>query len=133
MTKLKKKKIKNVSVGVNSFENVINGNDFIYLDPPYYLSGNMFRGIYPSRNRPINHNNFNHNFLAEILKSYKGKWMLSYNDCIEVKKLYEKFNFYFPSWQYTMGQGETRIGINRKKNSDSTHIKKSHEILITNY
>jgi DNA adenine methylase len=34
-------------------------------------------------------------------------------------------------WQYTMGQGETRIGKNRaKRNYDNTNTKQSHEILI---
>ncbi len=42
---------------------------------------------------------------------------------------YKDFQQFFPSWQYTMGQGETRIGKNRKNNK-SDHIKKSHEIII---
>ena len=32
-------------------------------------------------------------------------------------------------WQYTLGQGETRIGKNRIE-SGTGHVKKSHELLI---
>lgn len=132
--KLKENRIKNVSIERKSFEDAIhkNSKEFMYLDPPYVLAGEMFKGIYPSRNRPFNHKGFKHELLAEILKSYKGKWILSYNDCDEVREMYKGFNFYFPTWQYTMGQGETRIGANRQEKNVS-HIKKSHEILITNY
>jgi DNA adenine methylase len=131
---LKENPLKNISVRQKSFEDAIdiNSTEFMYLDPPYFLAGKMFRGIYPSRNRPFNHNGFDHNLLCDILKKYKGKWVLSYNDCDEVKKMYKGYNFYYPEWQYTMGQGETRIGTNRK-NINADHIKKSHEILITNF
>jgi DNA adenine methylase len=130
---LKNNELNNLQVYCDDFVNVIDKCDgFLYLDPPYYLSGKMFKGIYPSRNRPFNHNNFKHQELFEMLNNYKYKWMLSYNDCDEIKSLYKNFNFYFPEWQYTMGQGETRIGKNRL-NDNNNHIKKSHEILITNY
>lgn len=34
-------------------------------------------------------------------------------------------------WQYTMGQGETRIGKNRlQRDYDNNNIKTSHELLI---
>ena len=33
-------------------------------------------------------------------------------------------------WQYTFGQGDTRIGANRQNLNGGSHIKKSHELLI---
>lgn len=107
--------------------------DFLYLDPPYFLEGDskMFRGIYPMRNFPIHHNGFNHERLAELLKNHKGGFILSYNDCSWVRKAYKNFKIVEIAWQYTMGQGETRIGKNRlERDYDNKNIKSSHELLI---
>ena len=115
------------------FENVINihENDFLYCDPPYYIGedSKMFKGIYPMRNIPIHHKNFKHEKLRDLLLSHKGGFVLSYNDCKTIRNYYKNFKQFFPTWQYTMGQGEKRIGKNRTEKGES-HIKKSHEILI---
>lgn len=107
-------------------------NDFFYLDPPYFLDGDskMFKGIYPQRNFPIHHNGFNHELLAQLLNAHKGKFILSYNDCEFVRTAYKNFKILEPKWQYTMGQGETRIGKNRLERGDNHNIKHSHELLI---
>lgn len=134
LEKIKNFNTKNLIVNCSSFEEVFNNypNDFFYCDPPYVLEGDsrMFKGIYPMRNFPIHHNNFNHELLSELLKKHKGKFILSYNDCKFVREIYKDFKILEPKWQYTMGQGETRIGKNRTKRGDSNNIKKSHELLI---
>ncbi len=126
-------KLENISVYQGSFEHVIPKykNDMLYCDPPYYLEGDskMFKGIYPQRNFPIHHNGFDHEKLRDLLLEHKGGFVLSYNDCTTIRNWYKDFEFVEVSWQYTMGQGETRIGSNRQKNGDN-HIKKSHEVLI---
>lgn len=106
-------------------------DDFLYLDPPYYIGpdSKMFRGIYPMRNIPVHHNGFPHETLRDILKNHRGGFILSYNNCPTIKEYYKEFEFHYPTWQYTMGQGETRIGKNRVKNGDN-HIKESHELMI---
>jgi len=133
LEKIKNFKVPNLEVYNGGFEETLlkHKNDFLYLDPPYYLEGDskMFKGIYPQRNFPIHHNNFNHKLLFEILREHTGGFILSYNDCEQVREWYKDYEIYTPSWQYTMGQGETRIGLNRIKNG-SNHIKKSHELLI---
>jgi DNA adenine methylase len=105
--------------------------DFFYCDPPYYIGkdSKMFKGIYPMRNIPIHHDGFKHDALVDLLHQHKGGFILSYNNCDYIRDVYKEFECAFPVWQYTMGQGETRIGDNRKYN-DADHIKKSHEILI---
>ena len=122
-----------MQVGCASFEEVMpkHKNDFLYCDPPYYLDGDskIFRGIYPQRNFPIHHNSFKHELLRDLLAEHKGGFVLSYNDCSTIREWYKDFRFVDVSWQYTMGQGETRIGLNRK-NGNRNHIKKSHEVLI---
>lgn len=107
-------------------------NDFLYLDPPYYIGedSKMFKGIYPMRNFPIHHDGFPHEELRNLLKEHRGGFILSYNDCPTIREYYSEFEFRFPSWQYTMGQGEKRIGKYRKIRSEKTNVKESHEILI---
>lgn len=133
LKKVKNFQVSNLSVSTSSFENVIPNfpKEFFYCDPPYFLGGDskMFKGIYPQRNFPIHHNNFDHEKLRDLLHSHKGGFILSYNDCTTIRKWYSSFNIIEVEWQYTMGQGETRIGINRL-NDNRNHIKKSHELLI---
>jgi len=124
---------KNLKVECADFQDTIKKypNDFLYCDPPYYIGkdSKMFKGIYPMRNIPVHHKGFPHEVLRDLLKTHKGGFILSYNDCPTIRKYYKEFQQFFPSWQYTMGQGETRIGKNRIENGDN-HIKGSHEILI---
>jgi len=124
---------KNLRVECADFQDVIkkHQNDFLYCDPPYYIGkdSKMFRGIYPMRNIPVHHNGFHHEDLRDLLKNHKGGFILSYNNCPTTREYYKGFQQFFPSWQYTMGQGETRIGLNRK-NGNGNHVKESHEIII---
>jgi DNA adenine methylase len=127
-------KPKNLKVGCSSFEQVFEEypNDFFYADPPYYIGkdSKMFKGIYPMRNIPIHHKGFKHEALRDLLKAHRGGFILSYNDCPTIREYYKDYAQYFPSWQYTMGQGETRIGKNRKERGSDDYIKDSHEIII---
>ena len=54
---------------------------------------------------------------------------MTYNNCSSVRELYKDYKFEFPEWQYTYGQGETRIGKNRE-NGTNDNKKESHEIII---
>jgi len=126
-------KIKGVSVKCDSFENVINRHpdNFIFADPPYYLEGDskMFKGLYPNPNFAIHHKGFDHTLLCELLKNHKGGFLLTYNNCAFIRERYKDYDFYFPSWHYSYGQMETRIGKNRA-DLEMDHTKKSHEIII---
>lgn len=124
-----------LSVATGSFEKTIPTHDgtFLYCDPPYYLNdGKMFRGIYPQRNFPVHHNGFDHLLLSQLLKRHKGGFILSYNDCDTIRELYAGYKIVEVEWQYTMGQGETRIGKNRE-GAGTNHVKESHEILIVDH
>jgi len=130
--KLRKINLINLQVNCASFDEILEKhlNDFLFLDPPYYLDGDskMFKGIYPNSNFAIHHNNFNHIKLAEMLKKHKGGFLMTYNNCSFIKQLYNDYRFEYPEWQYTYGQGETRIGKNRHQTNNN--IKESHEIII---
>ena len=122
-----------LSVEQAEFENVIPSypNDFLYLDPPYYMDkdsdNKMFKPLYPNNNWPIHHKGFDHEKLRDLLHSHNGKFILSYNNCETIREYYKDFEQIFPDWHYSYGQGETRIGKNRE---DGKITKESHEIII---
>ena len=55
------------------------GNDPIYIDPPYYLAGDS---LYTSKMSDQDH------FDLSILLYNRDNWVLSYDDCPEVRELY---------------------------------------------
>ena len=134
INKVKNFRVNNLVVDTGTFEDTIENhkNDFLYCDPPYYLDedSKMFRGIYPQRNFPVHHNNFDHEKLRDMLYNHDERFILSYNDCSTIREWYRDYKIIEVAWQYSMGQGETRIGKNRINNGSNTHVKKSHEVLI---
>lgn len=133
LSKVRKFSASKLSVGCLPFERSIpkHKNDFLYCDPPYYLDeGKMFVGMYPHRNFPVHHVGFDHEKLRDLLLSHKGGFVLSYNDCDVIRDWYSDCHISTPTWQYTFGQGDTRIGENREQKNGGSHIKKSHELLI---
>ncbi len=134
LEKVRTFKAPKLKVKCQSFEKTIPQykNNFLYCDPPYFLGDDskMFVGMYPHRNFPIHHKGFNHKLLRDILLNHTGGFILSYNDCPTIRKWYKECKMTFPRWQYTFGQGDTRIGENRIKNNNGSYVKKSHELLI---
>lgn len=136
INKIKDFKCENLKVEELSFEKSIlkHKNDFLYLDPPYYLDkdkdNKMHKGMYPMKNIDVHHTGFDHEKLRDILYSHNGNFVLSYNNCETIRNYYKDFDFYFPEWNYSMSNGEKRIGKNRKELNNGEIIKKSHEILI---
>ena len=118
-------------------------NDFLYLDPPYFEAGKMFKALYPNCNFPIHHKGFPHDKLRDLLYAHKGQFILSYNDCEIIRDWYKNYKHRFPKWHYSYQQGEKRIGKNRIDSINEINIKNnsskkanskkdSHEILIIN-
>lgn len=58
---------------------------FTYLDPPYYVMGDALYSVKFTEK--------DHKELAEILKNTEGDWLLSYDDCQEIRSLYDWANF----------------------------------------
>jgi|TARA_Y100000310_G_scaffold165616_1_gene165340 DNA adenine methylase len=125
-----------LTVKNGSFDKVIPSysEDFLYLDPPYYLQksedNKMFKGMYPNCNIDVHHTGFDHESLRDLLHNHKGKFILSYNNCETIREYYDDFDQYFPVWHYSYALGEKRIGKNKKVVGNDP--KKSHEILIIN-
>lgn len=86
-------------------------NSIMFLDPPYLLEHGKNK-LYG--NSGDLHENFNHKLLADLLKTCKIDWILTYNDCEKIRQLYDGFEIIDVNWAY---------GMNTSK--------KSSEIIIT--
>lgn len=69
---------------------------FIYLDPPYYQKGSqLYRNYY---------NHEDHLKIAKKLKNINNPWVISYDNCSEIKKIYKDFDGFEFSLRYSAGQ-----------------------------
>ncbi len=112
-------RLKLVTIENKSFDELIKlydkSDSFFYLDPPYVKTENYYQNI----------GEFGitqHRLLAEILSNINGKFLLSYNDCQEIRELYKNFNIQSTKEiRYTLG-----ANVHHKE-------KKVKEIFITNF
>lgn len=108
------KRLNRVVIENADFERLIKTYDrpdaLLYLDPPYYDA----EKYYPDRFQPEDHMR-----LAETLKNIKGKFILSYNDCPEIRELYK---------EYVILEAERWNNLVSKSQS-----RKYRELIIKNY
>lgn len=106
--RLAKFSIKNLTVNSADFKKSIpkHANDFLYCDPPYLIDQKLYG------KRGDQHTDFDHKGLAKLLATRDG-WILSYNDCEEIRDMYTGYRIITPKWTYGMGNS-----------------KKSNEVLI---
>lgn len=90
-------KCPNLQVSYGDFTETINkhSSDLLYLDPPYWISSNLYG------KKGNTHKDFDHEKLNQLLKK-RNKWILSYNNCPEIKSLYSDFYCFEPKWKYGM-------------------------------
>lgn len=112
------KRLNKVVIENKDFEDLIKLYDgketFFYLDPPYYKTEKYYNTQKEYFMRE------DHNRLKNVLKNIEGKFLLSYNDCEEIRQLYSEFGI---------------ISVNRKEtlSSNADNRKDYKEILIKNY
>lgn len=89
----------NIVVENQDFETLIRHYDrpdtFFYADPPYYSTEAMYA---------VGFGWEDHVRLRNTLKSIKGTFLLSYNDCSEIRGLYEGFHLFDFSRAHSMAQ-----------------------------
>lgn len=87
---------------------------FFYCDPPYYNADQYYEAV--------STDGFDHAGLADALLGIKGKFLLSYNDCPEIRALYDR-------------PGIVVEGISRLSNIAQRYEngKQYPELLISNY
>lgn len=72
-----------------------NRNAFLYLDPPYYSASRLYG------KRGDLHEGFFHQGLCNLLKA-RGNWLLSYDDCPQIREMYAGYRIVPLSWTYGM-------------------------------
>lgn len=89
----------NVVIENQDFEALIKHYDrpdsFFYLDPPYFSTEDMYS---------VGFGWDDHVRLRDTLKDIKGKFLLSYNDCPEIRGLYDGFSLFDFSRVHSMAQ-----------------------------
>ena len=89
----------NVVVENQDFETLIKHYDrpdtFFYADPPYFSTEDMYA---------VGFNWNDHVRLRNTLAEIKGKFLLSYNDCPEIRELYKDFSLFDFSRTHSMAQ-----------------------------
>lgn len=93
------KRMANVVVENQDFQTLIRHYDrpdaFFYADPPYYSTEDMY---------DVGFGWDDHIRLRNTLKDIKGRFLLSYNDCPEIRGLYEGFSLFDFSRSHSMAQ-----------------------------
>lgn len=96
--------MKNITIEKADFKVSIplNSDKFLYCDPPYLLSKTA-SSLYGAKGNL--HRFFDHESLRELLIKRNG-WLLSYNDCEAVRKMYSGFKIEPISWAYGMNKSK---------------------------
>lgn len=93
------RRMANVVVENQDFETLIDHYDrpdaFFYLDPPYYSTESMYDVAFEWDD---------HIRLRDTLKEINGKFLLSYNDCPEIRELYQGLSVFDFSRTHSMAQ-----------------------------
>lgn len=92
-------------------------NVFLFLDPPYYSATKS--KLY-GKNGNL-HTGFDHERFAYTMKKCNHRWLITYDDSLEVRKLFSFARTY--QWQL-------QYGMNNYK---QTNAKKGRELLLSNY
>lgn len=83
------KRMDNVVIENQDFEVLIKHYDrqdaFFYCDPPYFNSEYMYECGFQWED---------HVRLRDALASAEGRWLISYNDCAEIRELYENYEIF---------------------------------------
>lgn len=107
-------RLSSVVIENRDFESLLQVYDrtdaFFYLDPPYFGTEKYYQ---------VQFSEVDHQRLATALRSIKGRWLLSYNDCEYVRELYADYQIEPIERQHNM---KARYGNHRYQ-----------ELLISNY
>lgn len=94
------------------------GNDvFIFLDPPYFSATKS--KLYGKKGDL--HTSFDHDRFAQLMQNCPHQWLITYDDCPEIRNRFDFANIY--TW-------ELQYGMNNYK---QTNAAKGKELFITNY
>lgn len=108
------RRLNEVVIEKQDFERIIKTYDrkdaLFYLDPPYYAAEKYYQRNFATED---------HTRLKKVLDKINGKFVLSYNDCVEIKDLYKEYNI---------------LEVDRQDNLVAkTESRRYRELIIKNY
>lgn len=92
-------------------------NIFLFLDPPYFTATKS--KLYGKKGEL--HTTFNHERFSKLMKDCYSNWLITYDDCPEIRANFRFFNLY--EW-------EVQYGMNNYKQNNAA---KGQELFILNY
>jgi DNA adenine methylase len=103
--RIKNLNLSNFDICNYDFEDFINDNNdkknLMFLDPPYYLNkGSKLYG-----NNGDMHETFDHEKLYKCISKIKN-WMMTYNNCEYIRKLYKNYIIIETNWSYGMNKSK---------------------------
>lgn len=111
------KRLAKVVIENNNFSQILKiydkQNTLFYMDPPYYGTENYYKEVEFTKE--------SHLELKDCIDKIKSKFILSYNDCEEIRNLYKDYNI---------------IEVSRNNNLNSKYKnneQKYNELIIKNY
>lgn len=117
-----RERLRSVYIENRSFDDIIPKWDrkgtLFYCDPPYYMLLDLKgRGYYQCVFRPEEHER-----LRDILAGIAGRFILSYDDHAEIRRLYRKF--------HVRKTAPVNYSMNKRQNTPARNV---GELLITNF
>ena len=110
--------LKGTKITNKDFEQLItsDGDDvFLFLDPPYYTASRLY-------GRGGSLHQFDHERLASLLRESSHKFLITYDDCSEIRRLYSWAKI--ENWQLQYGMNNCNLRKESKVGS---------ELFISNY
>lgn len=128
------KRLENTVIESQDFEVLIKHYDrenaFFYCDPPYYSSEYVYQCGFTWED---------HLRLRNLLKKTQGKWLVSYNDCKEIREIYDGCSFFdfkrvhSMVQKYDAGREFPELLISNYDLYERERAKPRHKYLYSNY
>lgn len=128
------KRLENTVIENQDFEVLIKHYDrenaFFYCDPPYYSSEYVYQCGFTWED---------HLRLRNLLKKTQGKWLVSYNDCKEIREIYDGCSFFdfkrvhSMVQKYDAGREFPELLISNYDLYERERAKPRHKYLYSNY
>jgi DNA adenine methylase len=98
--RIRNSNLQNIAIGCQSFEETLREptNAFIFADPPYYTAVGLY-GINGEGQ------NINHEKLRDLIIQ-SPNWMITYDDCPEIRELYKDYAIISVAWAYGMNESK---------------------------
>ncbi len=118
--------LKGARITCGDFEKVISApgdNVFIFLDPPYWTAKKLY-------GKDGKLHEFDHERLASLLKRTEHRFLITYDNCPEIRKLYSWAN-QESRHEIDISEWNLQYGMNNCNSSNSSKV--GEELFIKNY